>query len=69
MHGKGDMHGKRGVCMVKGSMCDKGGGVVTGEMATATDGTHYTGMHSCFSLSEFPNRNLPIKSKLIFRTI
>ena len=31
---------RRGVCMAKG-VC------VAGEMATAADGTHATGMHSC----------------------
>ena len=36
MHGKGGMHGKR-ACMA-------------GETATAADGTHPTGMHSCFAV-------------------
>ena len=46
-------------CMVKGAMCDEGGCIVkggayvawgacmAGETASATDGTHPTGMHSC----------------------
>ena len=34
VHGRGGMHGQ-GACVV-------------GEMATAADGTHPTGMHSCF---------------------
>ena len=48
-----------GVCMARGmhgrghawqgGMHGKGGGVV-GEMATAADGTHPTGMHSCLRL-------------------
>ena len=55
MHGRG--HAWQGACMA-GGMCGRGcvwqGGVhgqgtcVTGEMATAVDGTHPTGMHSCF---------------------
>ena len=40
--GRGDMHHKGGVCVV-------GGACVAGETATAADGTHPTGMHSCFS--------------------
>ena len=36
MHGREGMHG-RGACMA-------------GEMATAVDSTHPTGMHSCFSI-------------------
>ena len=41
MHGGGGVHGK-------GGMCGEGGGsCVAGEMATAVDVTHPTGMHSC----------------------
>ena len=44
------MHG-RVVCMGRGACvvgCVCGGGVcIAGEMATATDSTHHTGMHSC----------------------
>ena len=29
----------------------KGGGVVAGETATAADGTHPTGIHSCLNIS------------------
>ena len=42
----GDMHSK-GACMVRGAC-------VTGEMATAVDSTHPTGMHSCFSIVLVP---------------
>ena len=35
VHGEGDMRGGGGACMA-------------GETATAADGTHPTGMHSCF---------------------
>ena len=52
MHG-GDMHG-RVVCMAEA--CVVGGGHVwqegmcmAGETATAADGTHPTGMHSCYN--------------------
>ena len=50
MHG-GGMHGRRG--HGKGGMHGRGGihgrGECTaGEMATGVDGTHPTGMHSCF---------------------
>ena len=50
MHGRGEacmaggMHGRehvwQGACMA--------GACVAGEMATAADGTHPTGMHSCY---------------------
>ena len=52
MHGdrvcvvKGDMHSK-GACMVRGDMHGRGA-YVAGETATAADGTHPTGMHSCY---------------------
>ena len=61
MHGRGacvagDMHGG-GAYMAagvhgggvhgRGDMCSGGGACVAGEMATAVDGTHPTGMHSC----------------------
>ena len=58
----GGMHGSR-VCMAGGGMCGGdvhgsghawwgghawlGGACVAGETATAADGTHPTGMHSC----------------------
>ena len=35
-----------GVCMA-GGMQGGGGACVAGEMATAVDGTHSSGMHSC----------------------
>ena len=56
------MHG-RGICVTGGGMCGgglcmagghvlqgymHGRGCVVGETATAADGTHPTGMHSCF---------------------
>ena len=53
MHGRGHawqggIHGGEhvwwGACMAGRGSC------VAGEMATAVDGTHPTGMHSCFSL-------------------
>ena len=50
----GGVHGRGGgVCMAGGhawlGMCLAGGGAacVTGETATAADGMHPTGMHSC----------------------
>ena len=56
MHGRGvrdrGVHA-RGTCMAgghvwQGGMCGvAGGAIMAGEMATATDGTHPTGMHSC----------------------
>ena len=58
--GEGGMHGKGGV--VKGTCVARGhawhlwwgrhawqGACVAGETATAEDGTHPTGMHSCFN--------------------
>ena len=39
MPGKGGMHGRG--CVWQGGAC------VAGETATAADGTHPTGMHSC----------------------
>ena len=61
---KGGVHGKEGcvwqgghawwgeACVAKGGMHCRGGGIgglcVAGEMATAADGTHPTGMHSCW---------------------
>ena len=50
MHGEGGMRGRRWVCMARGA-CMVGGcvmGGMAGETATAADGTHPTGMHSCF---------------------
>ena len=49
---KNSVH-REGVCGKMGGVCGEGRGVygrgacVTGEMATAADGTHPTGMHSC----------------------
>ena len=43
---QGGMHG-RGAC-VAGGVCGQGHACMAGEMATATDGTHPTGMHSWF---------------------
>ena len=34
----------------KGGMCGRGA-CLAGESATAADGTHHTGMHSCLSIS------------------
>ena len=55
MHGAGGMHGKgractakggRGTCVAKGCVYGRGA-CMTGETATAEDGTNPTGMHSC----------------------
>ena len=46
VHSKGGMHGKGGM-QCKGGMHGGGGACVAGETATAADGTHPTGMHSC----------------------
>ena len=42
--------GGRGACVVeeRGNACVAVGACMAGEMATAADGTHPTGMHSCF---------------------
>ena len=40
----GDVHGS-GACVARG-MCGRGA-CVAGEIVTAADGTHPTGMHSC----------------------
>ena len=40
--------GGMGACMA-GGVCG-GGACMTGETATAADGTHPTGMHSCFRI-------------------
>ena len=42
----------KGTCALKGGMCAKGGmcgmgACMAGETATAADGTHPAGMHSC----------------------
>ena len=66
MHGKKGCVWQRGACMAgghvwggmcgRGSMCGGGGwqgacvACVAGETATAVDGTHPTGMHSCLLL-------------------
>ena len=52
-----DVHGREHAWH-RGGMCGKGGGAyVAEESATAADGTHPTGMNSCF-LFNMPNRNL-----------
>ena len=43
MHERGSMHGR-------GVMCGWRWGCVAGETATAADGTHPTGMHTCLTL-------------------
>ena len=54
MHGVGGMHdrglGWPGACMVGGG----GRACVTGETATAADGTHPTGMHACLFVQTPP---------------
>ena len=52
-HAKGGVSGGEGACVAKRGMHGGGGGVcvegcVAGETATAANGTHPTGMHSCF---------------------
>ena len=47
MHGKGAYVARR--ACVAGVMFGRGEACVAGEMATAADGTHPTGMHSCIS--------------------
>ena len=45
---KGGMHGKGGgACMAKGGHAWQIGACVAGETASAADGMHPTGMHSC----------------------
>ena len=46
MHGKRGMHGEGGKCMARGGGMH-GRGCAWQETATAADGTHSTGMHSC----------------------
>ena len=45
-------HAWQGACMAGSHECQGGvhgrGACMAGEMATAVDGTHPTGMHSCF---------------------
>ena len=57
MHSGGGIHGSGcawwGVCMAEGACVAGGGACVAGEMATAVDGTHPTGMHSCSYLLMF----------------
>ena len=60
MPGKGGVHGggvhDSGVCMSGGVHvrgCVWQGGCMAGETATAADGTHPTGMHSCFIIFQF----------------
>ena len=58
MCGRGRGHAWQGVCMAGGT-CGRGhawqgrmrveGACMTGETAIAVDGTHPTGMHSCFA--------------------
>ena len=40
----------KGACVAKGGMHGEGGACMAGETATAADGMHPTGMHSCFTL-------------------
>ena len=47
IHGRG-MNGR--VACTAGGMHGWGEACVAGEMAIAADGTHPTGMHSCFTL-------------------
>ena len=43
----GVVHGMAGACVTGGGHAWQGRACVAGEMATAADGTHPTGMHSC----------------------
>ena len=43
-------HVWQGVCMAVG-VCGGEGACVAGETATAVDGTHPTGMHSCYNVN------------------
>ena len=58
VHGERGCVWQRGACMVKRGMQGKEevmhgrGACVAGEMATAANGMHPTGMHSCFILFE-----------------
>ena len=45
MHGRGRAYMAEGACMA-GGVCGRGA-CTAGDMATAADGTHPTGMHSC----------------------
>ena len=48
MRGRGYVW-RRGACVVKRGACmAKRGACMAGDMATAADGTHPTGMHSCY---------------------
>ena len=42
-------HAWQGVCMAGVCLVGEGGSCVAGEMATAADGTHPTGTHSCLA--------------------
>ena len=52
----------KGLCEVKGACMAGGwgsGASVAGETATAADGTHRTGMHSCWNSVFFLARHIP----------
>ena len=71
MHGRGACLVVGGVCMAKGrqfmvgGMCG-GGACVAGEMATAADGTHPTGMHSCLLLLRSLANHKPVCGNISF---
>ena len=54
----GDMHGR--VCKWQ-AICAWEGACMSGEKATAVDGTHPTGMHSCFG---YPFSTNSVRTKL-----
>ena len=61
---KGGMPGMGGGACVAGCVCGGGGWVhawqgpcIAGEMATAADGTHPTGMHSCYYYEWFQKKS------------
>ena len=54
MHGRGECMDDRGLCMAEGHVwwggMDDRGACLAGEMATAADSMHPTGMHSCLKI-------------------
>ena len=61
MHGAGTHAWWEGACMAggqhgwQGEVCMVGGACVAGETATAADGTHHNGMHSCSTSVKLPS--------------
>ena len=61
MHGEGGVNGKGGGMHGEGGMHVCRGAGVAGETATAVDGTHPTGMHSC--VTNFKSKNTKLTSR------